>query len=193
MSVCWVPPRSATWWWADTRRPTGTHSPQNWLCHLIIQSIYSKSICSSQRFNIWPSSQTEIGFRHFWFWSNSVGMCVCVCERSCALALLLPSKIWFKAHFLITVLARGNYNLRLRAVSLFSQPHWNAAICGGFLGWASSLSSSLSHSPYVSHSYFTGVGLGIRGGGDFWLSADFPSKVEEGLKKKRKKQGFCLM
>jgi len=47
-----------------------------------------------------------------------LSVCVCVCVCVCLLALLLPSKIWFKAHFLITVLARGNYNLRLRAVSL---------------------------------------------------------------------------
>lgn len=49
-----------------------------------------------------------------------VNVYVCVCAL---VALLLPSKIWFKAHFLITVLARGNYNLRLRAVSLFLRAH----------------------------------------------------------------------
>lgn len=35
------------------------------------------------------------------------------------LALLLPHNIWFKAHFLITVLNSGNYSLRLRALLSF--------------------------------------------------------------------------
>lgn len=35
------------------------------------------------------------------------------------LAFLLPHNIWFKAHFLITVLNSGNYSLRLRALLSF--------------------------------------------------------------------------
>lgn len=33
--------------------------------------------------------------------------------------MLLPHNIWFKAHFLITVLNSGNYSLRLRALLSF--------------------------------------------------------------------------
>lgn len=39
-----------------------------------------------------------------------------ICEP---LAVLFPNNIWFKAHFLITVLNGGNYSLRLRALLSF--------------------------------------------------------------------------
>lgn len=41
---------------------------------------------------------------------------VWICEP---LAFLVPNNIWFKAHFLITVLNSGNYSLRLRALLFF--------------------------------------------------------------------------
>lgn len=63
-------------------------------------------------------SKFVINTLNFHLAANNLALCLCACVHL-PLLLLLPSKIWFRAHFLITVLARSNYNLRLRAVSPF--------------------------------------------------------------------------
>lgn len=127
----------------------------------VIQSIFSKPLT----FVSAVKYLTFFSTRDLSFPLQVLGkQCVCVVCALCVCPCfaLAQQKIWFKAHFLITVLARGNYNLRLRAVSLFffyKPTEMQQFVVNVWDEHPPSHPLSLSHFPSVSHSLNTSLEL----------------------------------